>query len=568
MNLPNIWRQGQLFAFSGLEGKTDWYHPFVASTLSSPGNLLFHTKPERKLVFSGEELKNEKDDIVASDFVSFSQPFLSYLFFNKDTLIGQAHSSVTPTVYSGKGITEVKRKNGIFQSASQSYTVLLWRKGPDKVEFSYAFDKKNIENALSKAEKGLKADFISEKKKKLSFFKKLPRLKFPQPVLERTYYKAFSVLKVNIESPQGKIKYTWTTPDRFPHRDMWFWDSAFHSLGDKYISSTLAEDAIKSVLSTQRKDGFIAFQMNPEKKRISEEYTQPPLLAWASYSLYQMSKNEKFLDYTYPKLKKNLLWFHQNRDNAKGRLLAWKIQPSPICKGGETGMDNSPRFDQLNPKEAMAAIDLNCFAISEMEYLEKMAQELGKKKDVVFWQRETKIRKDLVNSLLWDEKDHFYYDLKEDGKLNRIKTVASFLPLFAGIADKSQAEYLIKHLKNPEEFWTDFPIPSVSKDEASYCKDMWRGPTWINYNFLIIEGLKRYGYYDIAACITRKTLKEMARWYKTKGVIFEYYDCEANESPDNLLRKEWLGANKTLRAIKDYHWSAALYIVLSHNVFK
>ncbi|MCK4245171.1 MAG: flagellar biosynthesis protein FlgM [Candidatus Omnitrophica bacterium] len=568
INLPNIWKEGQLFASSGLEGRTDWYHPFVASTLFSPGALLFHTYPERKLIFSGKKIKNKKEDIVTSDFVFFSRPFLSYLFLDKDTIIGQSHSSIIPEVSSGEGIKERREGNSIFQFASQSYTVLLWKKSQKKVKFTYAFDSKNIENALSKAKKGLKVDFILKKKKKLSFFKRLTRLKFPRPILERTYYKAFSVLKVNIESPQGKIKHIWTTPDRFPHKDMWFWDSAFHALGNRYISSTLAEDSIKAVLQLQRKDGFVAFQMNPEKKRASEEYTQPPLLAWASYNLYCHSKNKTFLRYVYPRLKKYLLWLYRNRDKNKDGLLEWKISPSAVCKGGETGMDNSPRFDRLNPGDAMAAIDLNSFVINEMEYLERMAQELNKKGDIILWHKERKLKKDSVNSRLWSKRDRFYYDLKENGKFNKIKTISSFLPLFAGIANKKQAQSLVNHLKNRKQFWSDFPIPSVSMDEPSYCKDMWRGPTWINYNYLIIEGLKRYGYNRLAHRIINKTLKEIARWYKKKGAIFEYYDSEGETSPVRLLRKEWLGGKKYLGTIKDYHWSAALYIALANFQFK
>ncbi|MDO9541792.1 MAG: hypothetical protein Q7J98_05660 [Kiritimatiellia bacterium] len=297
MNLPNIWKEGLLFAFSGLDGKTDWYHPFVASTLPSPGALLFHTNPQRKIIFSGKKPKNRNEDIIASDLIFFSQPLLSFLFLDKDTLIGQVHPSLIPMVYSGKGIREKREKNSIFQSAPRSYTVLLLKKNQKMTKFAYAFDSKNIKNALSKAGKGLKVGFTSEKRKKLAFFKKSPKLKFPRSILERTYSKALSVLKVNIESAQGKIRYTWTTPDRFPHRDMWFWDSAFHSLGNQYLSFSLAEDTIRAVFSTQREDGFIAIQMNPER---FSKVTQPPLLAYASYHLYLQSKNKSFLAYVYP----------------------------------------------------------------------------------------------------------------------------------------------------------------------------------------------------------------------------------------------------------------------------
>ena len=37
-NYPNVWGEGNLFAFSGFEGKTDWSYPFVGTLLEKRGN--------------------------------------------------------------------------------------------------------------------------------------------------------------------------------------------------------------------------------------------------------------------------------------------------------------------------------------------------------------------------------------------------------------------------------------------------------------------------------------------------------------------------------------------------
>ena len=230
-------------------------------------------------------------------------------------------------------------------------------------------------------------------------------------------------------------------------------------------------------------------------------------------------------------------------------------------------MDNSPRFDGLEPGNVMAAIDFNSFAVNEMEHLARIARVLGKSKEANSWEKERNKKINLVNSLLWDKKNGFYYDRRGKEILSKIKTVSSFLPLFAGIANEEQAKSLVSHLRNREEFWSNFPVPTVALDEPSYCKDMWRGTTWVNYNYLIIEGLRRYGYTSLANQIANKTLEEIAKWYAEKGVIFEYYDSEGEISPDKLPRKEWLGGKKVFEVIKDYHWSAACYVALSLQRF-
>ena len=72
---------------------------------------------------------------------------------------------------------------------------------------------------------------------------------------ESLYYKALSINKVNVHSPEGKIAYKWTTPDRVPHKHMWLWDSAFHALAMVQYNPYVAEQqflAMKSDLKNVR----------------------------------------------------------------------------------------------------------------------------------------------------------------------------------------------------------------------------------------------------------------------------------------------------------------------------
>ncbi len=375
-------------------------------------------------------------------------------------------------------------------------------------------------------------------------------------------------MKVNGESAQGKIKSIWTTPDRWPHRDMWFWDSAFHTFGNRYISGDLAEKTITAVLDCQREDGFISITMNPEKTRVYEHITQPPLFAWAALELFKITKNYDFLEFVYKKMSKYIEWLYKNRDNDSDGLLEWMIDENSASKCGECGMDNSPRFDSVKPAENVAVIDLNCFAINEIRCLSKISRILKINGDASVWDKMAEEKTLLVNRHLWDEHDGFYYDRKQNGSFIRIKTPASFLPLFAEISDRVKARRIIEKLINPEMFWTELPLPSVSKDEQTFCKDMWRGGTWLNYNFLVYNGLKKYGFEDTAKNLLIKTKKAVEKWYIEKGSIFEFYDPDNRIPPKELPRKDWLGTRGWSRTITDYHWSAAIYVAIINELKK
>jgi glycogen debranching enzyme len=74
---------------------------------------------------------------------------------------------------------------------------------------------------------------------------------------------------------------------------------------------------------------------------------------------------------------------------------------------------------------------------------------------------------------------------------------------------------------------------------------MWRGPTWINVNYLLIEGLQRCGYRDLSLELRRRTLDMVAN----RPDIYEYYHCETGENPP--------------KAASTFGWSAAVYIDLA-----
>jgi neutral trehalase len=224
-------------------------------------------------------------------------------------------------------------------------------------------------------------------------------------------------------------------------------------------------------------------------------------------------------------------------------------------------MDNSPRFDGGRP---LYGVDLSCFVVNELETLAAIADRLGRHAEALRWRGMARDLSIAINDRLWDEDAGFYYDRMSDGSLVRVKTAAGFTTLFAGVATAARAERLIEHLSRHDEFRRPLPVPTVAACEPSYSRDMWRGPVWANYNYLICRGLVRYGRNDLALAIARSTVQAIADWYHGEGVVFEYYDAEGACSPRQLPRKGATGGEWVHTVIRDYHWTAALYVALAH----
>ncbi|HSX33811.1 MAG TPA: trehalase family glycosidase [Candidatus Saccharimonadales bacterium] len=144
---------------------------------------------------------------------------------------------------------------------------------------------------------------------------------------------------------------------------------------------------------------------------------------------------------------------------------------------------------------------------------------------------------------LWDPYTEMYYPRDFiTHRLIKEPSIESLLPLYAGCISKERAAILVKMLENEHLFGPAYPVPtaplnSLWFDPVRY----WQGPTWFNTNWLIIDGLKRYGYHDHAAALTESMLELV----KEHG-FYEYF---------NPLDGTPLGA-------PNFSWTAALTIDL------
>ena len=107
-------------------------------------------------------------------------------------------------------------------------------------------------------------------------------------------------------------------------------------------------------------------------------------------------------------------------------------------------------------------------------------------------------------------------------------------------------ERLVAHLTNPAEFWSEFPIPTVALNDPKFdANQMWRGPTWVNINYLFVEGLARCGYHERARELRDKTLKLIMR----HNDIYEYYNPLTGNPPPH--------------SASVFGWSSAVFIDLA-----
>jgi hypothetical protein len=139
---------------------------------------------------------------------------------------------------------------------------------------------------------------------------------------------------------------------------------------------------------------------------------------------------------------------------------------------------------------------------------------------------------------LWDPATAQYYSRDFiTHRLLKTPSIATLLPLYAGTISKERAQHLVHLIENNHHFGPAFPVPSVPIDSAWFHPKLyWQGPTWVNTNWLIIDGLKRYGFHEHAQALKESTLEMV-----DKAGCYEYFDPLTGE-PAGAPNFSWTAA--------------------------
>lgn len=341
---------------------------------------------------------------------------------------------------------------------------------------------------------------------------------------------------------------------------------------------------------------------SPESKSTSG-ITQPPLISEAVVRIGEklpLSERRSWYKQTYPKILAYHKWLYDERDpHGEGLVLQihpwetgldntppwmkelhehqlpwWvhvikKIHAEPIINLFRRDTHQIPSDQRMNPVDALALyaiqsrlrrknyniskilshslfsiedVTFNSILIRANQHLQKIAKTIHQEIPDNLLQSMHKSKKSLEN--LWDQDSSNYYSRNfANHELIKEPSIGTLLPLYSGCITQERANSLVKLIEDENAFGTTYPLPSVPADSNWFSeKCYWQGPTWINANWLIIDGLRLYGFADHADSLTESTLEMVAR-----SGFAEYFN------PFSGLP---YGA-------KDFSWTAALTIDLS-----
>ncbi len=328
------------------------------------------------------------------------------------------------------------------------------------------------------------------------------------------------------------------------------WDNLFNALLHSIENKTLSENNVWEVLNDSVLiEGEYPPNYVVSNTIISGDRSQPPIGAFVVWKLYKKFGDVELLNWAYPRLKRWHQWWKKKRDGNRNGLFEWGSNANVKKPGNEagtligakceSGMDNSPQFDDTQYDEKtgtmnMDEIGLNSMLTADAKYLSLIAKELNFLSDSEEFRNEYNELVDRINKGLWNEDIQSYIDRYWDGKFSKHLAPTSFYPLMARVPSLQRAKDIVdKHLLNEEEFWGEYVIPSISKKDQAYNDQLyWRGRIWPSMNYLVYLGLKEYEFDEIAFEFAKKSVELFMKEWKSKSHCHENYNAITGEGDD------------------------------------
>lgn len=218
--------------------------------------------------------------------------------------------------------------------------------------------------------------------------------------------------------------------------------------------------------------------------------------------------------------------FKEDFELVKENNLAKEKAYRNLRAGAESGWDYSSRWFE-NPQEMktiqtidIIPIDLNVL----LYFLEiKIAQAYNWNEQLdsadLFLEK-ADLRKNAINSLLWDEKHQRYADFNfKNNHHTKILSMATAYPLFAKIAPKDKARMVIKQMADSLLLDGGFVSTTIESGQQWDFPNAWAPLQWIG-----IKALFNYGEHDLGLDVMDRWLSLNEKIYEQTGKMMEKYN--------------------------------------------
>ncbi|EFN77469.1 mannosyl-oligosaccharide glucosidase GCS1 isoform X2 [Harpegnathos saltator] len=293
-------------------------------------------------------------------------------------------------------------------------------------------------------------------------------------------------------------------------------------------------------------------------------------------------KHLQILDRLYPRLEAWFAWFNTTQVGDLPGTYRWRGRDATAArelnpKTLTSGLDDYPRASHPNDDERH--VDLRCWIAFAARVMARIAETLNYPSNKYQETHQYLSDNELLNKLHWSSDMRAYCDyglhtdkvalrkppaspsaqkqrphtqpsemvrvVLENPVLRFVDTTFGYVSLFPFILqivepDSPQLIMILRNLKDPDLLWTKYGLRSLAKTSPLYMKynteydpPYWRGPVWINLNYLTaraayyysnVEGPYREDARKVYNELRQNLIQNIMKQYRETGYLWENYD--------------------------------------------
>ena len=250
------------------------------------------------------------------------------------------------------------------------------------------------------------------------------------------------------------------------------YDSVFYaSRHPEYLY--LAENTVNLFMDRQTDEGQLPFAVMRSGETRYAQIQECVSFYTLCLEVWRMNRDPAFLRKAYESGKKWDAWLRRYRmttghDNS-GRLEGMACPGNYSLNGVEQNAGTLSPDDGITP---ILAVDMNANFYANEQALAEMARLLGREDEAAVWTASAALIKARLFERCYSEEDAFFYDVDRAGNFRKYKSSTIFHLFLEKVLDPAEDRTLIEriyreHLKNPDEFWTPYPFPSMAVNDPS-----------------------------------------------------------------------------------------------------
>ncbi|CAA7265444.1 unnamed protein product [Cyclocybe aegerita] len=278
----------------------------------------------------------------------------------------------------------------------------------------------------------------------------------------------------------------------------------------------------------------------PKLTAVESQYVERPELAL------------EFLKGIYKPLKRHYDWFRRSQRGqikqyarkARSRTEGYRWRGRSELHVLTSGMDDYPRGP---PHAGELHLDLISWVAFFSRTMREIAAFVGEKDDETTFVQVEKAVLDNIEDLHWNESEKMYCDLNVNDEDESYpvchKGYLSLFPFLLELLPPSSPHlgHILDLVHDPEHLWSPYGIRSLSASHPEFGQgeNYWKGPIWIQMNYLALRALhKTYAARDgpyrerakqIYDELRKNVVDNVVKEYERTGFVWEQYDALTGE---------------------------------------